>query len=438
MLWLTLSVGVFVLLGSLGLLAAWRWQMGREEASAFAAKVEANAAFLGKTPLPQTPQMADQLGEITSTRVFFRQKGKLVGKPDDPGETALESLPADGRPHWVGNHLVAGRTLPGGSEVFFLRPENEATDLTDRPEVWVALGAFWVLSVALGIWLARRVARPLQRLAETLPAVGGDEPLPALPTERADEIGHLARALVEAHSSLHEERARRRAAEQLAAHGRMATSLAHEVRNPVAAIRLHAQLLEGAPPAEAATSRRLIESEAARIEALVEQWMRYARPPSPRRQPLDLREAAREAARVVAPQARHAQARLVVEDGPPVPAEADAGQIRQILLNLLGNALQALPEGGTVRVAVRAVADRALLAVEDSGPGFTGEALARFAEPFFSTKEAGLGLGLAMSQALCLAHGGTLGAANLPQGGARVEMSIPVREPGPRPVPSRP
>ena len=86
----------------------------------------------------------------------------------------------------------------------------------------------------------------------------------------------------------------------------MATSLAHEVRNPVAAIRLHAQLLEHAGPAEAAVSRELIESEAERIEELVGQWLSHAKPAPPMLAEVDVAESVRQAVRLMEPQARHA------------------------------------------------------------------------------------------------------------------------------------
>jgi len=118
-----------------------------------------------------------------------------------------------------------------------------------------ALGVFWLLSAALGIWLARRVTRPLRLLAGALPHLGTENELPVVPSDRRDEIGQLARALITTHQTLNDERERRRAAERLALLGRMTASLAHEVRNTVAAIQMHAQLLEGASPEESAMSR---------------------------------------------------------------------------------------------------------------------------------------------------------------------------------------
>jgi signal transduction histidine kinase len=288
------------------------------------------------------------------------------------------------------------------------------------------LGIVWLPSCVLAWWLARRVARPLQALATAVHEVGRDRPLPALPVERTDEIGLLARALTDTHTSLLDERERRRSAERLALLGRMATGLAHEVRNPVAAIRMHAQLLEGAPAEEAATSARLIESEAGRIELLVSQWMCYARPAPPVMTEVALGELVRQVVQILEPQARHAGVTVrVMEPAEALPTiQGDRPRLQQALLNVLLNALQAMPAGGAVTIRTCVTGNKAGITVEDQGRGFSPQAMARFGEPFFSEKEGGMGLGLAVAQELCRAHGGELRAANVSGGGAGVTMEL--------------
>lgn len=431
-LWLTLSVGVFVLACSLGLLAVFNQRVAREESAEFEALARANAAFLDRTPLPHSGKMAAQLGEVMGAGVFFLQDGVLVGRPGDKGEARLHEVVPDGRAHRLADGLlVVGHSLKRGSRVFFVRQAGEAASssslaMLKRSDTWGTLGVFWLLSFGLAWWLSRRVARPLRDLASAVHEVGGDQPLPALPTDRSDEIGLLARALADTHASLLEERERRRAAERLALLGRMATSLAHEVRNPVSAIRLHAQLLEGAPAEEAAASIALIESEAARIEALVSQWMRYAKPAPLVLAAVNLTELVQQAIQTMEPQARHAK--VVMEAPAPLPqppvVQADGARLHQVLLNLLLNAIQAMPRGGAVTVQIHAGEAQMSIVIEDQGPGFSAVALARLGEAFFTEKEGGMGLGLAVSQELCRAHGGELRAENRPEGGARVIVSL--------------
>ena len=200
----------------------------------------------------------------------------------------------------------------------------------------------------------------------------------------------------------------------------------------MAAIRLHVQLLEGAPESEAAASRSLIGSEAERIEALVMQWMRFARPEPPRLEMADLAELMRQAALRVSAQAAHANVQLSGLDVlPSAPVKVDRDRLLQALMNVLLNAIQAQPKGGRVSIEIRAEASWWLAHVTDSGTGFSDEALRQLGEPFFSEKEGGMGLGLAVVSEILKAHGGEVKAANMPAGGARVTLQLPQAGPNP-------
>ncbi|MEI6654767.1 MAG: HAMP domain-containing sensor histidine kinase [Verrucomicrobiota bacterium] len=428
--WMTASVAVFVLLGSLSLVLAFERHLDREERRAFEGLARANAGFLDRTRLPHSAMMAAQLGEIIGARVFFWQPTtrQIVGKAGDAVPGAALHKDCDGTVKVMPDGAwMVGLLGHDGTRVIFLRSAAERVLAMDRADTWLALAVFWLLSLALGWWLARRVTRPLRSLAESLPLVGTEHALPRLPVTRGDEIGQLAQTLTRTHDSLRHERERRRAAERHALLGRMATSLAHEVRNPVAAIRLHAQLLETAGPAEAAISRQLIESEAERIEGLVGQWLNHAKPAPPMLAEVDLVGAVRQALRLMEPQARHAG--VVIEETfaqarAPVMIMADRHRVQQVLGNLLLNAVQAMPCGGRVSVRVEDGGPQVAVFVGDEGAGFSPSALGRLAEPFYSEKEGGMGLGLAVVKDICEAHGGTLVVENLAGGGARVRAAF--------------
>jgi signal transduction histidine kinase len=350
-------------------------------------------------------------------------------------------MPFDGSVHpLAGGQWMAGLQTRDATRVLFLRPAPPRLWALARTETWAALAGFWLLSLALGLALARHVTRPLHHLAASLPLVGTDADLPALPTSRRDEIGRLAATLHRTHDSLRSERDRRRAAERHALLGRMASHLAHEVRNPVAAIRLHAQLLEQADSAEAAISRQLIADEAARIEELVAQWLSYAKPAPPVRAPVDLMEILREAVQWATPQARHAGVAIQFAHHGPLVVAADRHRLRQVLGNLLLNAIQAMPRGGAIDLAAHDQGDHIAVSVADHGAGFSQAALARGGEPFFSEKEGGMGLGLAVARDICNAHDGELRLANRPGGGALVTAIIAKTPrsapPHPQPTPS--
>ncbi len=429
-LWMSASVALFVAVGSLALALALQHNLDREERRSFEELARTNARFLEHERLPRSPRLAAELGQIIGARVFFQTKagGGLVGAPQDNPESGVLDAPCDGRVRVLADGAwVVGIEEKGGGRVFFARPPQSAALALNRLDTWLVLGGFWALSLALGWWLARRVTGPLQSLAKSLPLVGTDDHLPALPTGRSDEIGRLAQTLAQTHASLRQERELRRRAERHAFLGKMTASLAHEVRNPLTAIRLHAQLLEEAGPEEAALSLELIKAEAERIENLVAQWVSHARPAPPQMKEVDLRALLRDAVRLLEPQAAHAGTRLdfPAENAGPLILRADAGQLRQVAGNLLLNAIQAMPPGGTATVSLEQDAGAVAVRVEDEGPGFGAEALLRAGEPFYSEKEGGMGLGLAVVRDICLAHGGSFSFGNRPQGGSWVRLELP-------------
>jgi C4-dicarboxylate-specific signal transduction histidine kinase len=142
---------------------------------------------------------------------------------------------------------------------------------------------------------------------------------------------------------------------------------------------------------------------------------------------VDLGQVVREVSELVAAEARAHGVRLSLElPADPVTVRGDALQLSQVVLNLLRNAIEAAA-GHAAFVSVRAVQGdgRALLTVEDGGPGLTPAALQKAGQPFFTTKAGGLGLGLSISRAIAEQHGGTLRLANAPAGGARAELDLP-------------
>ncbi len=424
--WMTGGMALFVLAGSLALVWAFERHFEREERHAFQEMARGNARFLVRSRLPQSEHMAAQLQEIIGASVFFwdPQTGRIVGKATARPGTDLLRAAMHGRTGKLagGDWLIV---LPGsdGMRIVFIKSTAARITALKRQDTWFMLGGFWALSLAMGIGLARRITRPLGKLISSLPLVGTDTELPPLPVQRRDEIGLLAKTLTRTHLSLRDERERRKAAEKQAVLGRMTASLAHEVRNPVAAIRLHARLLDGAAPEDAAISRTLIEDEAGRIEDLVGQWMSHARPGPPVLAEVDVRECLAQAIRLIEPQARHAGTAVFLSEIPEAPRpriQADRHRLGQVFANLLRNAIQAMPAGGEITARVSEIGDGVEVSIEDQGTGFSAAALERLGEPFFSEKEGGMGLGIAVAREICEAHGGRLVAENTAHGGARV------------------
>jgi signal transduction histidine kinase len=410
---LAVPFALFVVLGSSGL-AWWLHRSAREESRrVFESEARANAEFIRQTRLPVSERTAESLSRVLGVQVaFFRPSGEAM-PPVVERAPKMESfvVPLDGE--W---------------RLGLFRPVEPRLAALLRPRTLVVLGVFWGLSFALAWVLARGLVRPLRLLAQRLPKIGHDPDATLPGAERADEIGQLARAYLDTRAQLAEERARREKAERLAILGRMATGLAHEIHNPLSAIRMHAQLLDSAPPAEllgaARDSLPVLLGETARIEGLVNQWMFLARPAPPETTLTGLGEIVDRVLAVQRPAAEHADVRLVAEIPRDFRAQIDARRITQAVGNVVINAIQAMPDGGTLTIRGEADAAGVRLIFRDTGRGFSDTALAQHAELFFSEKEGGMGIGLSVTVEVLRAHGGDLLVENT-SNGALVTMQLP-------------
>ena len=165
------------------------------------------------------------------------------------------------------------------------------------------------------------------------------------------------------------------------------------------------------------------------MQRCLQTFLDFARPPRPERRPLDLASAVERTFALVAGRAQNqgVQLTFLPPESPPA-VEADAEQIHQLLVNLTLNALDAMPLGGTLAVELRGPEDGQVeLLVSDTGPGIAPEVLPRLFEPFVTTKETGLGLGLVVSRRIAEGHGGSLRACNRPGGGACFVLRLPTQ-----------
>jgi two-component system sensor histidine kinase HydH len=217
--------------------------------------------------------------------------------------------------------------------------------------------------------------------------------------------------------------------EHLAAVGRLAASVAHEVRNPLSAIRGMVQYLgkHAEPDSKQAEYTRVTISEVDRLARVVSSLLEYTRPRPPRRVAMDLGESLNRVTGLLRdePLAKGVEIKLEApSDMPPITADPD--QIGQVLLNLTLNALQAMNGEGKLLLSASLNGNQARLVVEDSGPGLPEGDPDQVFDPFFSTKEMGTGLGLAIARRLVEAHGGRLTAGKSEMGGAKFSVQLPL------------
>ncbi len=218
-----------------------------------------------------------------------------------------------------------------------------------------------------------------------------------------------------------------RRADRLAALGKLAAGLAHEIRNPLASMCGSIALL-GKTPGLAEKDRRLMQivfREGERLEALVSDFLAFARPSQPQLACVLLPRLIEETLTMFRQDPSAQELRIESESGEPLWVNADASQLRQVLWNLLSNASEAMKRTGAVRVRVRSLSGHAVVEVEDSGPGIEAEDLPRVFDPFFTTKENGTGLGLAIVHRIVEAHGGEIAVDSAPGRGTTVRVVLP-------------
>jgi two-component system NtrC family sensor kinase len=329
--------------------------------------------------------------------------------------------------------------------------ENRIRERVEKAEqrerrTGVAIIALSVLAIAVGLIataLSARSLRPVRTLTSFVSriargdysaevSVKGDDEIATL----AREFDQMARALREREAQLKEKQAALLRAEQLAAVGRISAQIAHEVRNPLSSIGLNVELIDEAfakarfsSEAEAKEARDVLASvlrEVDRVTEITESYLKMARLPQPALAKEDVNRVVANVLDFSREELERARVQVVRELDPGLPDTlADEGQLRQVFLNLVRNSRDAMREGGTLTVRTGARDGELEIEFRDSGEGIRAEVKAQVFEPFFSTKQGGTGLGLAVSRQIVQAHGGTIGCESVDGGGTSFVIRLP-------------
>jgi signal transduction histidine kinase len=244
----------------------------------------------------------------------------------------------------------------------------------------------------------------------------------------SDEIGRVAHAFNQMTESLKQTLHRLAQRESLAAVGELAASLAHEIRNPLSAVRVDLQRAE--EQSTDSEARRLIDRtlrSIERLDATVTAALRVARSGKIERRVIDVRTPLAAAMESAQPEfaARGATLEPLPDGVSALPVHGDAAALEQLFLNLLLNAAQALEPGGRAGVAVARDDGAITVSVWDAGLGISAATRERLFEPFFSTKPDGTGLGLAVAQRIAVAHGGEVSVESRKAGGTTMRVRLP-------------
>jgi signal transduction histidine kinase len=311
--------------------------------------------------------------------------------------------------------------------------------------VGVVLGIALLLGTEASIAPIRRLIAAAERIregrfAERAEIRGHDEvarlaramnAMAASIEEREAKLGVRTAELERALGELRESQDRSIRQERLAAIGRMAAQVAHEIRNPLNALGLNAEMLadepDGGDPVERRAMVAAIRREVARLTEITESYLALGRLPPLRLEPMALAPLLEELGRFLEQEHTRAGVRLRVEVEPSLPAVlGDHAQIWQALLNVLRNAVEALgSNGGTATVRAMVVSGQVQVEIEDDGPGMPAAQVARIFDPFFSTKERGTGLGLPITQQIVLEHGGSIECRSVMGGGSTFRIRLP-------------
>jgi nitrogen fixation/metabolism regulation signal transduction histidine kinase len=308
--------------------------------------------------------------------------------------------------------------------------------------LWIGLmvgGSGILIGVWVGWWTTERVTHPVELLAAGARAVSAGDWSTRVEVTSHDEIGELAQAFNQMTQHLVEQRDRAIQAERVAAWRELARRLAHELKNPLFPLQITIENLQRARERTAAEFDEVFRegtttllSELSNLKTIVGRFSDFAKMPAPQFESLDVNDMVRGVMKLY-------DARLHAEGRPQIAMEleladgelcivADSDQLRRALGNLVLNAMDAMPDGGTLRVATTKLEEGVRISVADTGQGLTPEESERLFTPYYTTKHHGTGLGLAIVQSVVSDHQGKISVASEPGRGSTFTIELPFRQ----------
>ena len=410
---------------------------GRAIDAGFLARVAEDHAALLVVAADDAPRRIRASVRVSQIQVDAMVDAAIAAGPRRPIEVGDAE-----RGHWLAAALPLGdvEEEPVAWLVVGVGRERMDALLAQMIRAFVILGAVVGLVAALaGVWIARGISRPIRDLVTAFDAIAAGEADYSLQIRTHDEIQEVVMAFSRLQRLFELQRRRSMAAERVAAWREVARHVAHEVKNPLAPIRLTVENLlrarERAPErfdAMFQEGMRTILEEVQQLSRMVGEFAEFARLPLPERRPVEISHLLD---RVVELYASEPGVEIRHRVDPRLPRVAlDEDQISRALKNVMGNAIDAVREtqhsgvqrSRCVEIEATVDGDSAQIVVSDDGPGLSDEAARRLFEPYFTTKAHGTGLGLALTYRIVIEHGGSIYAENRPEGGARVVMRVPL------------
>ncbi|HEX4005637.1 MAG TPA: ATP-binding protein [Acidobacteriaceae bacterium] len=291
-----------------------------------------------------------------------------------------------------------------------------------------------LFAVGASLWIAARIFAPIEELARAASEVAGGAWDTRVDIRSSDEVGVLARSFNRMLNELADHRDKLVQSERVAAWRELARRLAHELKNPLFPLQItvenmvRARKLPRIQFDEVFTeSAATLQAEIANLRAIVARFSDFSKMPEPQMEKMDARDAVRRVITLYAPalEEKHISIGTSIATE-PLPIRGDPELLHRALSNLVLNAMDAMPEGGTLTIAATRAAELIRIAVADSGAGLTQEECERLFTPYYTTRQHGTGLGLAIVQSVVADHFGSISVERAESGGARFVIVLPV------------
>lgn len=300
----------------------------------------------------------------------------------------------------------------------------------------VAAGGGVFLGLLISWWVTRRVTRPVQELAESAGRVAAGQWDTRVDVRSTDEIGQLAAAFNRMTQQLSEQRDRLIQAERVAAWRELARRLAHELRNPLFPLQITVENLERAKQHHSGDfdevfreGAETLKAELSNLKTIIARFSDFSKMPPPQLEPVSVNDVVRRVLRLFDAQLKAAGTATVhprlLLDETLAPIAADPEQLKRALQNLVLNALDAMPAGGTLTLRTRRQDGKVQIEVSDTGIGLTPEECERLFTPYYTSKQHGTGLGLAIVQSVVSDHRGRISVASKPGEGTTFRIELP-------------
>jgi two-component system nitrogen regulation sensor histidine kinase NtrY len=311
----------------------------------------------------------------------------------------------------------------------------------------VVAGAALLIGLLISLWVSARITRPLEELAEGAREVASGRWDTVIDLRGKDEIGQLASAFNEMTQTLAAQREQLVQTERVAAWRELARRLAHELRNPLFPLQITVENLQKARQLDAKQflevfneSTATLKAELANLNTIVGRFSDFSKMPAPHFARVNVNEALRNAVRLFEPQFNAVSKPPVIPEyflTEPLPEiDADADLLHRAFQNLVLNALDAMPAGGTLTLRTTEHEGNVRIEVSDTGKGLTPEECSRLFTPYYTTKVQGTGLGLAIIQSVISDHHGTISVSSDEGHGTTFRIELPQRQSAQRLAPA--